>query len=420
MKVYSWEEVRTSCEKESKSLVVIEDVVYDLTQWKHKHPGGRKIIDDHIGFDATDSFLNFHHSQKSKILQQYSKAFAVGRIETDPDPLIEEYRNLHQKYAETGMFQANYLWYFLQGLHIVITEAIAFLILYLYGIDRVSTFLITAILMAISHAQAGWLQHDFGHLSVFEHTSWNRFWHIFFISAMKGASNVWWNMRHNRHHAKPNIYGKDPDIHNEPFIIFGDDMADKKMGWKYTKYQPYYWFLLGPPLVTSVIFIITNIRYVIVYNLKLGRALTVFAILRYFVPYILLGKVSIPLVIFHFFFWRVIESMWFTWITAMNHFPMKIGHDQNLNFVEQQLITTQNTNPGILNNWISGHLNYQIEHHLFPCMPRHNYPKIASDVRQMVERHGIEYRTKTMYGAMCDIVDSLKIAAEVHQKKKIS
>lgn len=90
---------------------------------------------------------------------------------------------------------------------------------------------------------------------------------------------------------------------------------------------------------------------------------------------------------------RLIESQWFTWITSMSHLPMEIvpdkhgknGHMRTLaqhrdmfvdsyhtyhpdDWVRRQLRTTQNVEGSYFNNWFTGHLNYQIEHHLFPMM----------------------------------------------------
>jgi len=57
----------------------------------------------------------------------------------------------------------------------------------------------------LSQAQAGWLQHDLGHLSVFKSRELNLFCHRFVIIHLKAASSAWWNYRHYLHHAKPNI-----------------------------------------------------------------------------------------------------------------------------------------------------------------------------------------------------------------------
>ena len=63
-----------------------------------------------------------------------------------------------------------------------------------------------------------------------------------------------------------------------------------------------------------------------------------------------------------YFVVRFFESHWFIWITQMNHLPMAIDHDRDLSWFRMQLNATCNVEPSYFNNWVSGHLNYQIEH----------------------------------------------------------
>ena len=39
----------------------------------------------------------------------------------------------------------------------------------------------------------------------------------------------------------------------------------------------------------------------------------------------------------------------------------------------------------------AGGLNYQIEHHLFPTLPRHNLRKVQQAVKGLCEKHGLVY-----------------------------
>ena len=59
---------------------------------------------------------------------------------------------------------------------------------------------------------------------------------------------------------------------------------------------------------------------------------------------------------------RLFDSLWFVFVTQMNHIPMKIEFDQDLDWLSQQTIATCNVEPSFFNDWFSGHLNYQIEH----------------------------------------------------------
>lgn len=46
------------------------------------------------------------------------------------------------------------------------------------------------------------------------------------------------------------------------------------------------------------------------------------------------------------------------------------------NYACLQLCTTRNMRSGTFIDWLWGGLNYQIEHHLFPTMPRNNLKKV--------------------------------------------
>lgn len=52
-------------------------------------------------------------------------------------------------------------------------------------------------------------------------------------------------------------------------------------------------------------------------------------------------------------------------------------------------------------NWwqsiLWGHLNYQIEHHLFPDIPSHRYPQIAQDVQQVCQYFNLPYKANASW-----------------------
>lgn len=114
-----------------------------------------------------------------------------------------------------------------------------------------------------------------------------------------------------------------------------------------------------------------------------------------------------------FFMVRFLESIWFVWVTQMNHIPMHIDYDRNMDWVSTQLRATCNVHRSAFNDWFSGHLNFQIEHHLFPTMPRHNYHKVAPLVQSLCAKHGIEYQSKPLLSAFADIIYSLKESGQL-------
>lgn len=77
----------------------------------------------------------------------------------------------------------------------------------------------------------------------------------------------------------------------------------------------------------------------------------------------------------------------------------------------EQARTTRNFSPNRFATWLSGGLNYQIEHHLFPSLPRSRLPKIAPAVRDLAERHGEPYGADSLLESYARVHKSLDIRA---------
>jgi fatty acid desaturase len=79
-------------------------------------------------------------------------------------------------------------------------------------------------------------------------------------------------------------------------------------------------------------------------------------------------------------------------VFAPNHKGMPvIGRESELGFLEKQVLTTRNIRPHPLTDFWYGGLNYQIEHHLFPTMPRNNLKHARRLVKEFCETHSLAY-----------------------------
>merc|ERR1719384_2030204 len=54
-------------------------------------------------------------------------------------------------------------------------------------------------------------------------------------------------------------------------------------------------------------------------------------------------------------------------------------------------VETSCTYGGMVAGWLTGGLNFQVEHHLFPRMSSAHYPYIAPKVREICKKHGVQY-----------------------------
>uniref|UniRef100_A0A8C3CAB4 Cytochrome b5 heme-binding domain-containing protein n=1 Tax=Cairina moschata TaxID=8855 RepID=A0A8C3CAB4_CAIMO len=417
--LYTWEEIQKHNLRTDKWLV-IERKVYNVTQWAHRHPGGHRVISHCAGEDATDAFQAFHINPT--LVQKFLKPLLIGELapgepsqDRDKNPqLVEDFRTLRKTAEDMNLFRASPLFFSLYLAHIIALEALAWLMVSYFGTGWITTLLL-AFILATSQAQAGWLQHDFGHLSVFKKSSWNHLVHKFVIGHLKGASANWWNHRHFQHHAKPNIFKKDPDVNMLHVFVLGDTQP-VEYGKKKLKYLPYnhqheYFFLIFPPLLIPVYFQIQIISTMIKRRFWADLAWAFSYYMRYFITYIpfygVLGSLSLLT------FVRFLESHWFVWVTQMNHIPMEIDSEKHKDWLSSQLAATCNIEQSFFNDWFTGHLNFQIEHHLFPTMPRHNFWKVKPLVKSLCAKYGVQYEEKPLGKAFVDIVGSLKKSGDL-------
>ncbi|KAF0984213.1 hypothetical protein FDP41_007390 [Naegleria fowleri] len=57
--------------------IAVDGKVYDITDYKHEHPGGEDILLEHAGADATEAFENVGHSKDAR---NRLKSLLVGEL----------------------------------------------------------------------------------------------------------------------------------------------------------------------------------------------------------------------------------------------------------------------------------------------------------------------------------------------------
>ena len=99
------------------------------------------------------------------------------------------------------------------------------------------------------------------------------------------------------------------------------------------------------------------------------------------------GQAVVFAVVHHMIFGLHLGSVF-----APNHKGMEMPDDDtNWGHLEKQVLTSRNVNGGLVTDWMMGGLNYQIEHHLFPSMPRANLRFAQPIVREYCESIGMPY-----------------------------
>ena len=85
---------------------------------------------------------------------------------------------------------------------------------------------------------------------------------------------------------------------------------------------------------------------------------------------------------------------------APNHkgMPVLDAADQR-DFLRRQVLTSRNVRGGWLTDFALGGLNYQIEHHLFPSMPRPNLRRSQALVEAFCQQKGVPYCEASLAGS---------------------
>jgi delta8-fatty-acid desaturase len=88
--------------------------------------------------------------------------------------------------------------------------------------------------------------------------------------------------------------------------------------------------------------------------------------------------------------------------------------EKEAQFFRFQLLTSRNIESHWYSHWFHGGLENQIEHHLFPQMPRHNLRRISPFVRAICAKHNIRFESIGFFAAVAKCLANFrKIAHEL-------
>jgi fatty acid desaturase len=247
--------------------------------------------------------------------------------------------------------------------------------------------------MGVIFTQLSFLAHETSHRQVFESGRANDLAGRTIANLFVGISYSWWMKKHSRHHANPNLVGKDPDIERD-FISFVETDAAKATGF-------YAWFTRRQGFMLFPILIFEGI------NLHIHAFRTVFGRDKVDKRWVEMSMV-VPRIALYFtgIFFVLPLGMAFAFIGvqlavfgvymgasfAVNHTGMPIlPHDSKVDFLRRQVLTSRNIRGNVAMDSFMGGLNYQIEHHLFPNMPRPNLKAAQAIAREYCDTNSILY-----------------------------
>jgi fatty acid desaturase len=252
--------------------------------------------------------------------------------------------------------------------------------------------LLLAVVLAVVSTQIGFLGHDVGHLQVTRDPGLSRFLGLIDGNLLGGLSYGWWVDKHNAHHAHPNDLDTDPDVRAGVFVFDVSQANERRgiAGWT-TRHQAalFFPFLLGEAINLHV----SSVRRIAGPGLR-HRIPEALLITVHFVAYLtlLVATLTWTQALLFLFIHKGLQGLYLGCSFAPNHKGMPVlTAEQAGDPLLRQVLTSRNIRGGPFTDFVLGGLNYQIEHHLFPSMPRPNLRHAQAVVRRFCEERGVSY-----------------------------
>mmetsp|Transcript_50538 Transcript_50538/g.159105 ORF Transcript_50538/g.159105 Transcript_50538/m.159105 type:complete len:556 (+) Transcript_50538:122-1789(+) len=415
--------------------IIVDGRAYDVTRFVDKHPGGALPIENMAGKDCTDVFANYH---AARVYKHMLPPYLVGEVsDYTVYPHVADFRAVRQELLRRGLFKTGMRFYAKMGTFLLALLSCALWLS--VGCSSLAAHMCGAAVLGVFWQQLAGIGHDLGHSGV-THVFWLDHMIGSSLAALMGISTCWWKRNHNTHHVVCNSVEHDPDIQHMPLLAVTPWIFEKPF------WSTYYAkrvamdaaarFLVGhqPILFYPVMMVARFNLYAQSWIQLLSkervhyRYLEMCALVFYKV-WVLGVALSMPswsqtvgwLLVSHavagILHVQIVISHW-----AMETYHGHAYNDDKDEWYITQMKTTMNVATPPLLDWVHIGLQFQIEHHLFPRLPRHNLRKARDLVKAVCQKHGIHYHEPGFFQANLETMQVLLSTARSarHSKKGAS
>lgn len=275
--------------------------------------------------------------------------------------------------------------------------------------------MVTAVVLALAFVQTGFIAHDTGHKQITKSKVPSEILGAVHMNLLMGTAYGWWINHHNRHHSNPNNLDRDPDTMRRQVIFDADELPAKATsGFKrfIIRFQSVMFFvLLGQEAwrLHASGFKAARAGQLRRPVLELGLVLLHAVLCLAAVFSVLSPFKAVVFVLFN----QALFGLYLGAVFAPNHKGMAVyRNDVQLDWLHRQVLTSRNIRSSRLTDFMYGGLNYQIEHHLFPAMPRVNLRHVRPLVIDYCAEHGIPYREVSAWESYREVARFLAQVSE--------
>ena len=266
-----------------------------------------------------------------------------------------------------------------------------------------------AIFLAFAGTQIGFLGHDLGHHQVFRQARKNDTLGLLIMDLLLGFSYGWWTRKHNEHHANPNHLEFDPDIR---FPVLAFSLSQARTRPRTCRYVIAHQALFFIPLLFFLPLSMRKDSFAFLVAARPSRRRTIEAVVlaMHFIWYLwfVFGVIGLLNGIIFIALHHAALGTYLGLSFATNHKGRPIlDSSVEYGFLERQVITSRNLKQGPIVDYVFGPLGSQIEHHLFPDIPRNQLRRAAGPVKSYCDSHSIPYHETSVYDALAEVFSHL-------------
>lgn len=351
------------------------------------------------------------------------------------DEIVSKYRQLDERLRSEGLYQCPYSSYAFDFARYT-TLFILFSTFLHY-----SYYALSGLSLGLFWHQLVFTAHDAGHMGITHGFHTDTCIGIFIADFLGGLSIGWWKRNHNVHHIVTNSPEHDPDIEHMPFLAIShrfftslrSTYYDRNMTFNAAarfliKYQHYLYY----PVLLMGRF---NL-YVLSWSYLMSPTQAPRKGPAWWHRYLeMAGQVF-------FWYWFGYQTMYLripTWssritfllishmVTAPLHVQLTLSHfamsTANLgiheSFAQKMLRTTMDVDCPPWLDFVHGGLQFQVVHHLYPRIPRHNLRRAQKYVKEFCHDVGIPYvifgfarGNKEVIGRLGEVAGQLRVLEE--------
>jgi fatty acid desaturase len=336
----------------------------------------------------------------------------TARPVPSPKGRWSEYTQLSRQIKQAGLLERRRGWYAAKigvNLALLVAGWAAFAI-----VGASWWQLVTAAYLAIIFTQLAFVGHDAGHRQIFRSRRANDLAGLLHANLLVGVSFDWWVAKHNRHHSNPNHEELDPDI-SITALAFTADQATSKHGLVRLIARHQGWLFFPLLLLEAAHLHLASAKAIIRGGSGRANVVEGLLVLIHVAAYVvaLLVVLSPLQAVLFLVVQQGLFGLYLGCAFAPNHKGMPTLTDaEQLDFLRRQVLTSRNVRGSRLVDFLLGGLNYQIEHHLFPNMPRPNLRRAQPLIRAFCEQHGLPYTEASLFGSYAEAVRHLHTVGE--------